>query len=161
MPIPSGEKFGLLRSSRQANVEFQMALQRQEFIRRLKAARSRQGLTQETAAHEVGVAVKTFANWESPKGSWPRSRQYDKLAEVLGVPRDHLLGPAEHAEDFGQSEMIRLLRQHDAMLRALLAHHGITIETLASPGAELESAVTQLDTTDKRKPARRKAGRSV
>jgi transcriptional regulator with XRE-family HTH domain len=140
------------------SVEFAMALERAEFVRRLREARKAAGLTQSQAAQKVGVELKSFNRWEAlNNGTEPRGRNLDRLVEVLGVTREYLLGPAPGRQ--GQDERLAALEQlaseNNAMLRALLAHHGIAVDTLTGPPAEL------VDVLDSTQPAPRKRRRSV
>ena len=136
------------------SVEFAMALERAEFVRRLREARKAAGYTQAQLAIESGVELKTYNRWEALNGNYPRGHNLDRLVQALGVNREYLLGPApgQRTTDQRLVELEQKIDDQNVMLRALLAHHGITIETLAEPPAGL---------IDDLKPARTKRRRSV
>ena len=144
----------------EANIAFQMALQKQEFAKILKTARRELGLSQEKAAGRIGVTAKTYNQWEAVPGSWPHASKYDDIARGLELDRDMLLGPREVAGQIGGhhrlDEIARMTAENNAMLRALLANFGISVETLADPPASL------IDTLrEDPKPKRRKARSGV
>ena len=61
---------------------------------RIKQARQQSGVVQESLAEQVGVSRTAIAKWESGK-SVPTVWNLLRLAEVLGVSADFLLGLPE------------------------------------------------------------------
>lgn len=55
----------------------------------LRAARVNARLSQQEAAHRLGVAVSTLRNWEAGK-TFPTQPKIEKLCEVYGIPFDVL-----------------------------------------------------------------------
>lgn len=55
----------------------------------LKAARVNANMSQQEAAHRIGVAVSTLRNWESGK-TFPNQPRIEKLCEVYGITFDVL-----------------------------------------------------------------------
>ena len=61
------------------------------FSEKLKKERTRLDLTQQEVADKIGVALRTYTNYENA-GRYPRNRElYAKLAEVFGVDANYLL----------------------------------------------------------------------
>jgi transcriptional regulator with XRE-family HTH domain len=128
------------------SVAFAMALERAEFVRRLREARKQAGLTQSQLAQKVGVELKTYNRWEAlNNGTEPRGGNLERLTAALGITRDYLLGPAPGR--VGQDERLAhieaKLDENNTLLRALLAHHGVTVDTLIEPPIELVAALDQ------------------
>lgn len=124
------------------SVEFAMALQRSEFVKRLRQAREVAGYTQQQAADKLGVSIKTYNRWEAlNNGAYPRQSKFDDLSELFDVPREYLQGPAPQLEQTRLEDIERLGRENNIMLRALLAHFDIRPETLAEPPADLLAAL--------------------
>ena len=120
------------------SVEFQMALQRSEFVKRLRQAREVAGYTQQQAADKLGVSIKTYNRWEAlNNGAYPRQSKFDDLSELFDVPREYLQGPAPHLEQSRLENIERQATENNIMLRALLAHFGVDVEGLAEPPADL------------------------
>ena len=61
------------------------------FSERLKALRNELGFTQTQIANQLNVTQQTYAKWESGKGK-PRATTLEKLASLLKVSTDYLLG---------------------------------------------------------------------
>ena len=137
------------------SMAFQMALQRGQFVKRLRQAREAAGYTQQKAADQLGVSIKTFNRWEAIDGQYPRPDKYDQIAELFGVSREYLQGPAPQLEQSRLESIEKQVRENNIMLRAVLAHLGITAETLTEPPASL------IDALGDAKPKRRKARSSV
>lgn len=62
-----------------------------EKVSRIAELRSRQGLTQQQLANEIGVTSKTIANWESDRCGVYAIASFVKLCQVLGCSPDELL----------------------------------------------------------------------
>lgn len=61
-----------------------------EFGQKLKEARTKVGLTQETVAKELGVTRQTMSNWENDR-SYPDLASVLKLSELYGISVDEML----------------------------------------------------------------------
>lgn len=127
-----------------ARFERQMAAYTEDVGRRIRRAResNRPDLSQEAAAHEVGVSVKQYGRWERGESS-PRADKWERLAEVLGVPvveiRGELPAVAEH-------ELRIQLGRLEVKLDALLVHAGInpaSFDVPADGAADIEDAATE------------------
>ncbi len=65
------------------------------FSEKLRRLRREKGMTQAGLAAAVGVSKRTIAGYEAD-GRYPKDRAlYDRLADVLGCPRDYLLTEGE------------------------------------------------------------------
>lgn len=65
--------------------------ERTPFGARLYQAREDKGLSQRQVAEELGVPLKTYANWER-RSVGIKPEHLSQLAAVLGVTLDHLFG---------------------------------------------------------------------
>lgn len=72
----------------------QMEAQRRRFGARIKALRKERGWSQEDAAHEVGVGVKTWRLWEGGKTT-PYDANIRKLAKAFDIAPDELIEPPD------------------------------------------------------------------
>src|SRR3954469_24020612 len=93
-----------------------MALRNQEIAARLRELRGKKPQT--TVADELGVAERTYQNWEAGEAK-PSYRNLQRLAEYFGVREDYILaGASEHAPSpfAGQDAIADRL---DAIERAL------------------------------------------
>lgn len=61
------------------------------FSARLRSTRKSIGLSQKELAEKIGVKPTTLGNWETGIAT-PRTEELKKLASVLGVSIDYLLG---------------------------------------------------------------------
>lgn len=78
-----------------------MALERQEFAKRLKQLREYRGWTQEKAAEEIGMSWRAYVRLEGGelKGGarvypQPRGKTIDDIVRAFGVDREYLMGAA-------------------------------------------------------------------
>ncbi len=67
---------------------------RTAFGERLFQARSKAGLSQAQVADKLGITQQSFAGWERRETAL-KPDQLARLAEILGVTVEHLLGAAE------------------------------------------------------------------
>lgn len=94
-----------------------MALSRQEFGRRMRAARERAHLTQQEVADQMGVAWRQAQKWDSGK-VLPRPSRIPEIAEVLGVDPSYLQDPIdEHTVD----RTARIVQENAVALRTTLS----------------------------------------
>lgn len=82
----------------------------------LRLARRLAGITQEEAAHKLGVTVRTYARWESGE-SKGFVDQLDRIAKVFGTTTDQLLGSDE---DASTADRLAAMENELRELRALL-----------------------------------------
>ena len=69
-----------------------------EFSERLKDLRKQAGLTQVDVAEELGISQPAYASWE--RGSKkPTQENLVKIAQILNVSVDYLLGNSEEKVD--------------------------------------------------------------
>lgn len=68
----------------------------ERFFENLKEARQTSGLSQKEVAERLGVAKSTYSLYESGKRE-PDVERIKKLAQILGVSSDALLGLPEQA----------------------------------------------------------------
>lgn len=69
------------------------------FGARLKALRTRAGLSQEAAAREIDVPLITYARWEQDRGK-PKFEYLKQLASAFNITVDELVnGPRENIID--------------------------------------------------------------
>lgn len=119
------------------SVEFEVALERNEFIRRLRAARHQAGLTQEQAAQKIGVTLKTWNRWESMDGHTPRVGHIEEMARGLGVDVDYLLGDLHAGRERPDKDLAKMLAIIDIKLDALLQAGGIRLTGLPDPPSSI------------------------
>ena len=94
-----------------------MALSRQEFGRRMRAARQRANLTQQDVADRMGVAWRQAQKWDSGN-VLPRANRIPQIAEILGVDVAYLQEPVdEHTVD----RTARLVQENAVALRTTLS----------------------------------------
>ena len=78
-----------------------------EIGKKLKAARSRAGLTQEQVAEHLFVSRQTISNWENEK-SYPDIVSVVRLSDLYSISLDELLkGDAEMLKHLGEIEKER------------------------------------------------------
>ena len=72
------------------------------FGEKVKAERTKLGLTQEELAAKVGVTVRVICSYENDKSRPRGTERYKKLAEALNVNVNHLLseGSLDYCKDF-------------------------------------------------------------
>lgn len=91
----------------------------------LSDARARADLSQEDAAHAIGVSLTTYGRWERGERR-PRGRHAVRVSNVLKVPLEELQGAPEPAEPLPTwaegaiAEMSQRLAQIEEMLRQVL-----------------------------------------
>lgn len=69
---------------RPVSVLAEMALRRERVVQRLTDLRERHGLSQEDAAHKVGVTHRQWQRWEAGE-SMPYPRNLDGVASAFGI----------------------------------------------------------------------------
>ena len=69
-----------------------------EFSERLKDLRKQAGLTQVDVAERLGVSQPAYASWERGIKK-PTQENLVKIAQVLNVPVDYLVGNSEERTD--------------------------------------------------------------
>jgi transcriptional regulator with XRE-family HTH domain len=66
------------------------------FSARLFEVRTAAGLTQEQAAHRLGVTLRTYHRWEANDGG-PRGEQLARLCILFGKPAEWFYADGEQA----------------------------------------------------------------
>lgn len=102
----------------------QMSAYRQAVGRRLLALREQKGLSQEDAAHAVGVSVATWGRWE--RGArYPYEANWRKISDTFDVDLAEIRGsppaPLALGADNGDGIEATLARM-DSKLDAILEH---------------------------------------
>lgn len=69
---------------------------------RLRSVRMYRGITQQTMADRIGVALRTYQQYEQGRTS-PSFELLVAIADVLNVPTDYLLGRDAYLESLGAS----------------------------------------------------------
>lgn len=107
----------------------EMALRREKVMERLLELRERHGLSQEDAAHKVGITTRQWQRWETGE-SMPYPRNLDAVASRFGISvADFFDEPADISVDVGQldriesklDEILSLLRDPEVGLVEVLA----------------------------------------
>lgn len=124
---------------------------------RLLALRKSRNLSQEDAAHLVGVGVKTWHNWESGKRS-PYESNWRRIAEAFEIDVQPIRGtppaplgldlPEDNGDIAAQLQEIRSelaeLREQHAQLLALFTREPNAAATLSDAiAAAIEDALSQ------------------
>lgn len=94
-----------------------MALSKEEFGRRVRAAREAADLTQDQVAKALGVNWATYQRWETGKFH-PRPNHLIPLARVLAVEPEHLTGVDGHA-DTALERLVSAVEANSRLLREL------------------------------------------
>src|SRR5580700_5806758 len=102
---------------------------------RLRSIRVRRGWNQEDLARELGVSKGSIGNWEGGK-NMPTPPGLSKLAELLGVSIDFLLGGASPGSTFGIAPSGEEESLASAELRAKI--HGYLDRVLDHFGGDLD-----------------------
>lgn len=111
---------------------------REQVGSRLRLLREDRNMSQEDAAHLVGVAVKTWHNWESGKRT-PYESNWKRIATAFEVdvrmirgkapPPLALAEPAETSQlDEIQDSLTRIVSELEALKLQLSAHDQVMIE---------------------------------
>jgi len=84
--------------------------------RRIKDARTRQGLTAQEFANRIGAARSTIYGWESGS-SLPESKYFKAIREVLRISIDELFGLSDDDLVLSCEEVniIRSYREHPSL----------------------------------------------
>ena len=90
--------------------------------KKLKAARTDAGLTQEQAAERLGVSRQTVSNWETGK-TYPDIVSVVKMSDLFHISLDRLLKEEEHMNDYLNylEESTDTVRTRRRLLGAILA----------------------------------------
>lgn len=133
---------GLSYAQRADNFRRQMA----DFARgeRLKELREARHLSQEEAAHEIGVSVKSLRSWEKGGGiRWPNAKSAGAFYEV---DAESLVDRELVDEDEFSDRLARVEAKLDLVLRLLVATYA---EQLAPALAEeIEQALREVEGPD-------------
>lgn len=113
---------------------------------RIRAARIARGMTQADLAACIGVSRSAVAQWETDRAGQVRGN-LARIAEVLGVSTDHLVGGKSASDltpaDATELALLRLYRACDASDRQLLLRTAIRLarmKSAAGPEEEPQSA---------------------
>lgn len=129
---------------RRVSVLAEMALRRERIVERLSELRERDSLTQEQAAHRVGVTTRQWQRWESGE-SVPYPRNLDQVASAFGISvQEFFDGPPDGSQ----------LDRIEALLEELLSR-------LPGPAEVLEAEAARLDAQRKHTGARSKRTRTT
>lgn len=141
-----------------------MAAYTDEVGQRIRRAReANTTLSQENAAHKIGVSTKQYGRWERGL-STPRPANFERIAEVLGVDITDLRGePPAITEHELAAQLGRIERKLDALLRAASlnpdvfdADSSADIEHAAAGPTELLGGEAGANPRAKRAPARKR-----
>lgn len=91
------------------------------FEQRLKKLREARGITQKTAADELGIPQRTYASYENNERE-PNSELLVKLSQAYGVTADYLLGIGEiHSviHNAHEAELLAAYRSKPSMQQAV------------------------------------------
>lgn len=122
---------------------------------RLKALRKARGWNQEDAAHHVGVAVKTWSNWERGRTD-PYDANWRKIAEVFDVEPADIIGTPPAALGLGGepapvvAEILTRVAALETMVAELLelakGHVAYTRNVVEGrPGLALAQTIERID----------------
>lgn len=114
---------------------------------RIRTAREKAKLSQEDMAHQVGVSTRTWCRWERQEGGgW--QRYIDRIADVLNVSREQLLGN-EYVEpvtmDDVMESLAKLTAEVERLSRNLAEAQQITATSRAGKLAKLAQSNGKFD----------------
>jgi transcriptional regulator with XRE-family HTH domain len=129
---------------------------------RLRQLRKSRGWSQEDAAHEAGVAVKTWYRWESGKGL-PYDANVKKLADIFDTTPEEILGVPPSPLGLGADPpewALRLEEKLDELLTRLPPAPPETPQQEAASAAEEAAARSEAQRrgSSRSKRDRRQAG---
>lgn len=122
-------------------------------MERLLELRERHGLSQEDAAHKVGITTRQWQRWETGE-SMPYPRNLDAVASRFGISVAEFFDPAE-AVTADVAQLDRIEAKLDEILSRLPAE-GLA-EVLEQEAARLAEQRERPAAKSPRKPPRRKA----
>lgn len=127
-----------------------------EIAAALERAREARGISQETAAHELGVSITTYGRWARGERQ-PRAAAAQLIAELWGVELDVLRRPRVVADEGAQmapsvgeavSGMRASLDRVEQLIELLLREKGYDVEKVARGGAQEPDLVVRDETGD-------------
>jgi transcriptional regulator with XRE-family HTH domain len=143
-----------------------MALAKDEFGRRFRAARERAHLTQQDVANALGVDWRQIQRYDSGT-ALPRSSRIPELAKILGIEPSYLEEPQteplierlerkvdEQARALRTAlglldQVVQQLADHDRATReALATHDNVTAERVRAINGRLEAIEARQDKAD-------------
>lgn len=150
-----------------AKVQLHLAAQLEEIGQRIVELRERHLLTQEQAARELGVALRTLSRWEAGE-AMPYLRNVERLAEVFNVRPSDILGgqtPIAQTAIPDDTTLTRQLEEISARLSRI--EQALGLDPLVDEAEELERELREgAEDDDKRAEStgatartRRQAGR--
>lgn len=105
---------------------------------RIRAARMARGMTQADLAAATGVSRSAVAQWETDRAGQVRGN-LARIAEVLGVSTDHLVGGKPMSDltpaDATELALLRLYRACDGADRQLLLRTAIRLARAKAPAS--------------------------
>lgn len=102
-------------------------------VERMKLARQVAGLSQEEAAHRLGVTTRTYARWERGETAGWLS-QVERIAEAFGVDPEEISPPPPDGDRLSELEgQVTLVREMIEGIRDML----LDPEKLATAGRAL------------------------
>jgi len=102
---------------------------------RIRQLRLEKGWTQETLANLLGVSRLAVARWETGERR-PRKKYLDKLAAILGLPMEELLG----VELKGKEHSLKVFKSSERQIDPLALQ--LVQELLHSKGISLKETAT-------------------
>ena len=143
----------------------------QNFADRIKWARKRAKMTQQTLGDEVGLSRAAITYWEDPNKNDAEGRNLDNAAKVLdvdpvwldtgeGEPGSYTMRPGSRGESEEAQELVSLFLKADARGRrtimAIAAHEADTLGLPTSNVADEHKTSYERSTHKKKKPTRKK-----
>lgn len=132
----------------------EMALRREKVMERLLELRERHGLSQEDAAHKVGITTRQWQRWETGE-SMPYPRNLDAVASRFGISVAQFFDePTELIVDVAQLD--RIEAKLDEVLNLLHDDDG-PAEVLEAEAARVRAQRKRSAEAAQRTPRKRKA----
>jgi transcriptional regulator with XRE-family HTH domain len=107
------------RQPRRVSVLAEMALRREKVTERLLELRERHGLSQEDAAHKVGITTRQWQRWETGE-SMPYPRNLDAVASAFGISIVEFFDPEPVAQPADADQLDRIEAKLDLLLQTVI-----------------------------------------
>jgi transcriptional regulator with XRE-family HTH domain len=122
-----------------------MAIDQDQFVRRLRDLRIRKGLTQDQAADLIGVHSRGYQFWEQGRHT-PSLKSLEKIAAAFDVSTDFFMDPEEvPAQDRELQRRLGSIEAQLVTIQATLREHGQIGERLEAAIGQNRDLIAKMD----------------